>query len=70
MLFCIRVRNTPMYAHSLHRLYAQGAFTLRVDAVETFLKKNSLTAVVRAHEAQLEGYGQDLVLCCFTIDLG
>lgn len=34
----------------------QCSFVFGVAAVDMFLKKNRLTAVIRAHEAQLEGY--------------
>jgi serine/threonine-protein phosphatase 2B catalytic subunit len=32
-----------------------------IDAVTTFLKKNNLTAIIRAHEAQFDGYKMQMI---------
>merc|ERR1712241_77705 len=39
----------------------QCSYIFGIDAVRTFLRKNNLTAVIRAHEAQLEGYKMHMV---------
>ena len=33
----------------------------RIDAVTTFLRKNQLTAIIRAHEAQFDGYKMQMI---------
>lgn len=39
----------------------QCSYVFGIDAVKTFLTKNKLTAIIRAHEAQLEGYKMHMV---------
>uniref|UniRef100_A0A6A7G8P4 Serine/threonine-protein phosphatase n=1 Tax=Hirondellea gigas TaxID=1518452 RepID=A0A6A7G8P4_9CRUS len=39
----------------------QCSFVFGVDAVESFLKKNKLTAIIRAHEAQPQGFKMQMV---------
>merc|ERR1740123_2193276 len=39
----------------------QCSYIFGVDAVKTFLKKNNLTAVIRAHEAQFDGYKMQMI---------
>lgn len=39
----------------------QCSYLFGIDAVKTFLTKNKLTAIIRAHEAQLEGYKMHMV---------
>ena len=39
----------------------QCSFVYGVDAVEQFLENNNLTSLIRAHEAQLEGYKMQMV---------
>ncbi|ETO04964.1 serine/threonine protein phosphatase [Reticulomyxa filosa] len=39
----------------------QCSYVFGVDAVVTFLKKNNLTAIIRAHEAQFDGYKMQFV---------
>lgn len=39
----------------------QCSYLYGIDAVKTFLTKNKLTAIIRAHEAQLEGYKMHMV---------
>merc|ERR1719411_590814 len=39
----------------------QCSYVFGIDAVTTFLKKNNLTAVIRAHEAQFDGYKMQMI---------
>merc|ERR1719249_270749 len=39
----------------------QCSYIFGIDAVRTFLRKNNLTAVIRAHEAQFDGYKMQMV---------
>ena len=39
----------------------QCSYVFGLDAVTTFLKKNNLTAIIRAHEAQFDGYKMQMV---------
>jgi len=39
----------------------QCSYQYGVDAVKTFLKKNNLTAIIRAHEAQFDGYKMQMI---------
>merc|ERR1719410_1269750 len=39
----------------------QCSYIFGIDAVTTFLKKNNLTAVIRAHEAQFDGYKMQMI---------
>jgi len=39
----------------------QCSYVFGIDAVRTFLRKNNLTAVIRAHEAQFDGYKMQMV---------
>merc|ERR1712228_1093904 len=39
----------------------QCSYIFGIDAVRTFLKKNNLTAVIRAHEAQFDGYKMQMI---------
>jgi len=39
----------------------QCSYVFGIDAVKTFLKKNNLTAVIRAHEAQFDGYKMQMI---------
>lgn len=39
----------------------QCSYVFGADAVQTFLKKNKLTAVIRAHEAQFDGYKMQMI---------
>merc|ERR1719203_1497810 len=39
----------------------QCSYVFGIDAVRTFLKKNNLTAVIRAHEAQFDGYKMQMI---------
>ncbi|ETO26625.1 calcineurin A [Reticulomyxa filosa] len=39
----------------------QCSYVFGVDAVVTFLKKNNLTAIIRAHEAQFDGYKMQFI---------
>eukprot|EP01083_Nonionella_stella_P283003 963185_1 len=39
----------------------QCSYVFGIDAVTTFLKKNNLTAIIRAHEAQFDGYKMQMI---------
>jgi len=39
----------------------QCSYVFGIDAVKTFLRKNDLTAIIRAHEAQFDGYKMQMV---------
>eukprot|EP01084_Bolivina_argentea_P008602 16098_1 len=39
----------------------QCSYIFGIDAVRTFLKKNNLTAIIRAHEAQFDGYKMQMI---------
>ncbi|ETO35383.1 hypothetical protein RFI_01679, partial [Reticulomyxa filosa] len=39
----------------------QCSYVFGIDAVVTFLKKNNLTAIIRAHEAQFDGYKMQFI---------
>jgi len=39
----------------------QCSYVFGIDAVRTFLKKNNLTAIIRAHEAQFDGYKMQMI---------
>ncbi len=39
----------------------QCSYIFGIDAVTTFLKKNNLTAIIRAHEAQFDGYKMQMI---------
>ena len=39
----------------------QCSYIFGIDAVRTFLKKSNLTAVIRAHEAQFDGYKMQMI---------
>ncbi|ETO32761.1 hypothetical protein RFI_04354 [Reticulomyxa filosa] len=39
----------------------QCSYIFGIDAVVTFLKKNNLTAIIRAHEAQFDGYKMQFI---------
>merc|ERR1712224_155222 len=44
-----------------HNETRQCSFVFGVEAVQTFLKKNHLTAIIRAHEVQYNGYKMHFV---------
>merc|ERR1712129_275718 len=50
--------QTTWFAYNETR---QCSYVFGIDAVTTFLKKNNLTAVIRAHEAQFDGYKMQMI---------
>eukprot|EP01083_Nonionella_stella_P074493 202089_1 len=50
--------DTTWFAYNEAR---QCSYIFGVDAVEAFLKKNKLTSVIRAHEAQSQGYKMQMM---------
>lgn len=50
--------DTTWFAYNETR---QCSYIFGVDAVSTFLKKNKLTAIIRAHEAQADGYKMHMI---------
>ncbi len=51
-------KRTTHFAHNSTR---QCSYYFGVDAVDQFLSENNLTSLIRAHEAQLEGYKMQMV---------
>jgi serine/threonine-protein phosphatase 2B catalytic subunit len=53
--------STEMTTWFAYNETRQCSYVFGIDAVITFLKKNSLTAIIRAHEAQFDGYKMQFV---------
>lgn len=54
----IDAEPTTWFAYNETR---QCSYVFGIDAVTTFLKKNNLTAIIRAHEAQFDGYKMQMI---------
>lgn len=54
----VRIGNEDWYGYNDTR---QCSYVYGVEAVKEFLKENNLTSIVRAHEAQLDGFKMHMV---------
>jgi len=54
----IDAEPTTWFAYNETR---QCSYVFGIDAVTTFLRKNQLTAIIRAHEAQFDGYKMQMI---------
>eukprot|EP01083_Nonionella_stella_P133092 404650_1 len=53
--------SSPTTTWFTHNETRQCSYLFGVDAVETFLKRNKLRAIIRAHEAQAQGYKMQMM---------